>query len=132
MSCCAESRITECPDYLRVDFGSGCLFELSETYRTFADVCIGRQVNRALLNAGDNDPEGHRLLRLALSAMARTAAIPQDFKLALVSSTAPVQAIYLEAQQSLRAIGLNAWLFDSVNEAVEWLEGRAASGRTAS
>jgi hypothetical protein len=132
MSYRAESRITECHDYLRVDFGSGSLFELSETYRTFADVCIGRQVNRALLNAGDNDPEGHRLLRHALSAMARTAAIPEDFKLALVSSTAPVQAIYLEAQQALRAIGLNAWLFDSVNEAVEWLEGRAASGRTAS
>ena len=128
----AEGRITECPEYLRVDFGSSNRFELSETYRSFADLFIGKPMNGALLNAGDTDPEGHRVLRLALSAIARTAAIPQDFKLALVSSTTSVQAVYREAQQSLRASGLNAWAFDSVNEAVEWLEGRAVSGRTAS
>lgn len=128
----AESRITAGPQYLRVDFGSCDRLELSETYRSFADLCLGTQVKRALLQAGDNEPEGHRQLHEVLSAMARTAAIRPDFKLALVASTAPIEAVYREAQQALRAIGLNAWVFETVPDAMEWLEGRAASGRTAS
>jgi len=68
----AESRITECPAYVRVDFGSCDCSELFEIYRSFADLCNGRQVNGALLMAGDNAPEGHRQLREALSSMART------------------------------------------------------------
>ena len=128
----AESRITECPHYVRVDFGGCNVFELSETYRRFASLCIGKRVSRALLKAGDDDPDGHRLLRDAISAMAHALAIPQDFKLALIPSTPPIEAFYREAQETLRAVGLNAWVFDSVHEAVEWLEGRAPSGRTAS
>jgi len=89
-------------------------------------------VNRALLQAGDNEPEGHFQLHEVLSAMARTAAIRPDFKLALVASTAAIEAVYREAQQALRAIGLNAWVFETVPDAMEWLEGRAPSGRTAS
>jgi hypothetical protein len=64
--------------------------------------------------------------------MARTAAIRPDSKLALVASTAAIEAVYREAQQALRAIGLNAWVFGTVSEAVEWLEGRAASGQMVS
>jgi hypothetical protein len=128
----AESRITEGPQYLRVDFGSCDGFELLQTYQSFADLCIGKQVNRALLKAGDNEPEGHHQLREALLAMARAVAIPPDFKLALIASTPPIEAVYREAQQTLRAIGFNAWVFDTVPEAVDWLEGRAPAGRTAS
>ena len=132
MSVCLESRITECPQYLRVEFGSCDYLELSETYRSFVDLCLGTQVSRALLQAGDNEPEGHRQLREVLSAAARTIAFRPDFKLALVPSTPPIEAIYREAQQALRAIGLNAWVFDTALEAVEWLEGRAQLGRTSS
>ncbi len=132
MSPAVESRITEGPQYLRVDFGSCDCLELSETYRSFVDLCLGTQVNRALLQAGDNEPSGHRQLRELLSMVARTAAIPPDFKLALVPSTPPIEAVYREAQQALRAIGLNAWVFDTVPEAVEWLEGRAACGQMVS
>ena len=124
----AESRITECREYVRVDFGSCDCLELAETYRSFTDLCIGKHVSRALLKAGDNAPAGHYQLLEALSAMARTVALPPDFKLALVASTAPIQAIYRETQQALRAIGINAWVFDTATEAVKWLEGRAAPG----
>ena len=127
-----DSRITECPQYVRVDFGGCNAFELSETYRRFANLCIGKEVNRALLKAGDEDPDAHRALRAAIAAMAHAEAIPQDFKLALIPSTPPIAAFYREAQAALRAGGLNAWVFATVHEAVEWLEGRAASGRTAS
>jgi hypothetical protein len=85
----AESRITAGPQYLRVDFGSCDRLELSATYRSFADLCLGKRVKRALLQAGDNEPEGHNQLREALVAMARAVAIPPDFKLALVASTPP-------------------------------------------
>ena len=124
----AESRIVERGKYVRVDFGSGDLFEVSDTYRCFVDLWVGTQVSRALLRAGDNAPEGHRQLRELLSALARTAGIRADFKLALVPSTPPIAAVYRDAQQALRAIGLNAWVFLTVLEAVEWLEGRAAGG----
>jgi len=128
----AESRITKYPQYLQVDFGSCDGFELSATYRSFVDICLGTQLNRALLQAGDNEPSGHRQLRELLSAMARTAAVPADFKLALVPSTPAIKAVYREAQHALRAIGLNAWVFDTVADAVEWLEGRSPSGPMAS
>lgn len=125
-------RITEWPEYVHVDFGSCNGLELSETYRCFAALCMERQVNRALLEAGDNDPEGHRRLHDALAAMARGAAISQDFKLALVPGSPPIEAVYREAQQACRALGLNAWVFDTVDEAMEWLQGRAVAGPTAS
>jgi len=123
-----EERIAECAGYVRVDFGSADVGEIRETYRSFADLCIDKPAGQVLLEAGDNDPTGHRLLSHALEAMARAAAIPPDFKLALVASTPPVQALYLEAQQVLRANGLNAWVFDSRAEAVAWLEGRSVGG----
>lgn len=128
----AESRITECPAYVRVDFGNCDCSELFETYRSFADRCNDRQVTGALLMAGDNAPEGHRQLREALLSMARTIACQPQFKLAMVASTPAVKAVYREAQRVSRAIGLNAWVFDTAHDAVEWLEGRAASGPTAS
>jgi hypothetical protein len=121
------ARITQSREYLRVDFNSCDSLELCETYRFFVDFCLGTQ-----LQAGDNEPAGHCQLRELLSAVARTAAIRPDFKLALVASRPPIQAVYREAQQALRAIGFNAWLFDTVPEAEEWLEGRAACGLMAS
>ena len=124
--------ITEGPGYVRVDFGSANVLQVSETYRSFANLCIGKQVSGALLKAGDEDLAGHARLRDALSAMARAAAIPANFKLALVPGTAPIEAFFRESQQALRAAGLNAWVFDTVHEAVEWLEGRSASGVAAS
>lgn len=124
----AESRITERAQYVRVDFGNCDGLEVSETYRSFVDLCLGTRVNRALLQAGDNEPNGHRQLREVLSAVACTAALRPDFKLALVPSTPPIAAVYRDAQQALRAIGLNAWVFDTVSEALEWLKGRAVGG----
>ncbi len=126
------SRITECAGYVRVDFGSCSSAELSEVYRAFAALCVHKQANRALLKAGDDYPDGHYALRSALVDMATRAAIPLDFKLALLPSTLPIEAVYREAQQDLRAAGCNAWVFRSEDDAVDWLEGRATSGITAS
>jgi hypothetical protein len=108
------------------------MFEISEMSRRFTDLCMGRQVERAMLKAGDNDPAGHHGLRDALITMARSAQLRLDFKLALVPSTPAIRKIYGEAQQTLRAIGCNACVFDDAAEAAEWLEGRAVAGRAAS
>lgn len=122
--------ITEYRGYVHVNFDSGNCMETSAAYRSFADLCIARPVNCALLEAGDNDPLGHRRLREAVQAMAH--AMPPDFKLALVARTSAVHALYREAQQSLRASGVNAWLFDSRAEAMEWLEARSPCGQMTS
>ena len=122
----AVGRITECPEYVRVDFGAADSMEISATYRSFADRYLGKPARHVLLEAGDNDPSGHVRLPEALQRMAR--AIPPDFKLALVASTSAVDVLYREAQQRLRAIGLNAWVFESRADAVAWLEGRSRGG----
>ena len=102
-------------------------------YRAFAAFCLENQVTRALLKAGDNDPNGHYRLRDALASMAQLADIPPEFKLALIPSTRAIEAIYREAQGHLRAAGFNAWVFATENEAVDWLQGCASSsGRTVS
>jgi len=127
-----EGRITECPGYVRVDFGRCTAGELSKGYGAFAGFCADNEVTGALLKAGDDHPSGHYALRDALSTMAKHARIPADFKLALIPSTRPIEAVYREAQQHLRAAGCNAWVFVTENEAVDWLEGRAVGGRMAS
>jgi hypothetical protein len=125
-------RITECAQYVRVDFGAADSVEIGETYRSFADRCIGKPARHVLLEAGDTDPSGHGRLRHALEAMARARVIAPDFKLALVAGTSPVHAIYRDAQQALRAVGVNAWVFESRGAAVAWLEGRALDARMSS
>jgi hypothetical protein len=128
----SRARAAQSPDYLCIDFGRCNAFEISEMSRRFTDLCMGRHVGRAMLKAGDNDPAGHHGLRDALLAMAGSAQLRLDFKLALVPSTPPIRAIYEEAQRALRAIGCNACVFDDAAEAAEWLEGRAVAGRAAS
>jgi hypothetical protein len=127
-----EGRITQCGGYVRVDFNSCNVGQLSEVYSGFATFCLDHHVTRALLKAGDNDPNGHYRLRDALHSMAQRAQIPPEFKLALIPSSRPIEAIYREAQRHLRAAGLNAWVFAEEEEAVDWLEGRALAGRAAS
>jgi len=118
---------------VRVDFAGCNATELSELYREFASFCLDNNVTRALLKAGDNDPNGHYRLRDALASMAQAGEIPAEFKLALIPSTRAIEAIYREAQGHLRAAGFNAWVFATENEAVDWLQGCAASsGRTVS
>ena len=126
------SRITECPGYVRVDFGGCNRSELSAIYRAFAAFCLDRNVTHALLKAGDEDPGGHYRLREALNTIAQGSEIAPEFKLALIPSTRAIEAIYREAQRHLRAAGLNAWVFATEIEAVEWLQGRSLAGRTAS
>lgn len=117
---------------MRVDFGSCNSTELAAVYQAFAAFCLDNKVTRALLKAGDDHPNGHYALRDALTTMARFAGIPADFKLALIPSTRPIEAVYREAQGHLRAAGLNAWVFAAENEAVDWLEDRAPGGLAAS
>jgi hypothetical protein len=127
-----DGHITECAGYVRVDFDGCSSADLSELYRDFAALCIDKHANRALLKAGDDYPPGHYALRTALHAMATRSEIPPDFKLALIPSTPSIERVYRETQQHLRAAGFNAWVFHSENDAVQWLEGRAAGGETAS
>jgi hypothetical protein len=127
-----EGRITECPGYVRVDFGGCNSAELSAVYRAFAAFCVDHTVSRALLKAGDDYPHGHYALRDALTIMARVAGIRPDFKLALIPSTRPIEMVYREAQRHLRAAGFNAWVFGTENEALDWLEDRSVGGQTVS
>ena len=127
-----EGRSTECGGYVRVDFESCNVAELSAVYQAFANFCLDHKVTRALLKAGDNDPNGHYRLQDALTMMAQGTPIAPEFKLALLPSTRAIEAIYREAERHLRAGGFNAWVFATENEAVDWLEGRALGGRASS
>lgn len=127
-----DGRITQCPAYMRVDFGGCNADQLRETYDAVAASWTQRHANGALLKAGDDYAPGHYQLRDALRAMAPQAALAPDFKLALIASTPAVEVVYREAQRQLRAAGCNAWVFRCESDAVEWLEGRAPGGETGS
>jgi hypothetical protein len=132
MSADAGFQVTRSADYMAVEFGGCNSSELSQIYCLFADLCVRWHVHSALLKAGDDQPEGHRGLRDALRSIGDTGGIPWDFKLALVPGTPRIEAVYRETQRELRLAGLNAWVFDSAAEAVDWLEGRAVGGLMAS
>ena len=127
-----EGRVTKCAGYVRVDFGSSDSAELAALYRGFAAFCLDNKATRALLKAGDNDPNGHYRVRDALLTMAQLAQIPAEFKLALIPSTWAIEVVYRDAQRHFRAAGLDAWVFATEHEAVDWLEGRQQGGRAAS
>src|SRR5688572_15777594 len=91
-----EGRITQCGEYVRVDFGSCNVAQLSAAYLAFATFCHDHHVTRALLKAGDNDPNGHYRLRDALATMAQLNQIAPEFKLALIPSTRAIETIYRE------------------------------------
>lgn len=118
--------------FVCIDFQSCSMAELAETFQGFAGLCRRREVGRAILKAGDNDPAGHRCLAEALVRMAGSGELLIDFKLALIPSTPPIRAIYGQTRDALRAIGFNAWMFDGVEEAEAWLAGRAVAGAAAS
>jgi hypothetical protein len=115
-----------------VDFGGSSYTDVSGVYRALAEFCLDNKVTRVLVKAGDEDPKGHYRLGDALTTMAQRSRIAPEFKLALIPSTRAIEAVYREAQLHLRAAGLNAWVFATEVEAVDWLEGRSLSGQTAS
>ena len=117
---------------MRVDFGGSDYNDVSGVYGALAEFCVDNHVTRVLVKAGDEDPKGHYRLGDALTTIARRSRIAPEFKLALIPSTRAIEAVYREAQRHLRAAGLNAWVFATEIEAVDWLQGRSLSGCTAS
>ncbi len=118
--------------YVCIDFGTSSLPEVAASFHAFARMCRHRLVSRAILKAGDNDPEAHRCLADALVRLADSGDLLIEFKLALIPSTPAIRVIYREARDALRANGFNAWVFEGVEEAAAWLQGRAVDGAAAS
>lgn len=118
--------------YLCIDFESCSVAEVAASFHAFARLCRSREVSRAILKAGDNDPGAHRCLADALVRLADSGDLLIEFKLALIPSTPAIRVIYGEARDALRANGFNAWVFDGVEEAAAWLQGRSVAGAAAS
>lgn len=114
-------QLTETSGYLRAEFGYGTTTQIAELYRAVAVACVQKQITRALIIAGDDDPAGERALRDALTMML-LAGIPSDFKLALVAASERVGLTYRNAQCDLCAAGVTARLFDSEQDATRWLD----------
>lgn len=117
----APARINESSGHLRVEFGYVTVSEIAELYRALAVACVERQVTRVLIVAGDDEPEGERALRDALTIMV-LAGLPEDFRLALVAALPRVAQTYAVTQRDFIAAGIATRVFQTEQEAARWLE----------
>jgi hypothetical protein len=124
-------RLDETAGHLRVEFGYVTVGEIAELYRALAVTCVERQLSRVLIVAGDDEPEGERALRDALTIMV-LAGIPQEFRLALVAALPRVAQTYALTQRDFNAAGIQTRVFENEADAVRWLEaGDEGARRTA-
>jgi hypothetical protein len=130
-------RIDEQSGVVVVDLRGCGSRELSEIYQAFALLCARQAVRGALLKTGDEDADAHYALRDTLVTVARIAGIPLRFRLALVASFGPTEAVYRTLQTELRSLGCDAQVFRLEHLAVQWLCGatrraaRASAGEAA-
>ena len=96
---------------------------VSEIYQAFAVLCARAEVRRALLKAGNEDPDAHFALRDTLVTLARIAGIPLRFRLALVAGSSRVEGVYRTVQGELRSLGCEARVFRTERGAGRWLFG---------
>lgn len=115
-------RLDESAGHLRVEFGYVTVSEIAELYRALAVTCVERQLARVLIVAGDDEPEGERALRDALTIMV-LAGIPKEFRLALVAALPRVAQTYALTQRDFNAAGIKTRVFENEADAVWWLEG---------
>ena len=124
----ADRYLTETPGYLVVEAGLSNGAGAADIFRSFAERCLQKQINRVLVKTGDSDAAGERALRDAFTTLL-LAGIPSNFKIALVAGTPLIQSRYRNAQRDLAMAGVDAKLFDSEAEAVWWLEGPNGKAR---
>jgi hypothetical protein len=106
-----------------VDFRGCNSHDVSAVYQAFALLCARQKVRAALLEAGDEDADGHYALRDTLVTLARIAGIPLGFRLALVASSGMIEKVYRIMQDELRALGCDVRIFRIAREAQQWLCG---------
>lgn len=119
----AARRIEEQGGLVVVDFRGCDSHGVSAVYQAFALLCAREKVRGALLKAGDQDADAHCALRDTLVTVARVAGIPLRFKLALVTSSAPIERAYRAMQRELCSLGCDARVFRAASEARQWLCG---------
>ena len=113
-----------------VDFRGCNSHEVSAVYQAFAVLCARQKVRDALLRAGDEDADGHYALRDTLVTLARIAAIPLRFRLALVAGCDRTEKVYATMQGELRTLGCEVRVFRSAGQARDWLSGASLIAAT--
>jgi hypothetical protein len=87
-------------------------------YRAFAVACIETQVERALLRAGDGEPEDHLSLPDAFTMMI-FAGLPRGFRIAFVTETPVIDRAFHKLRRHLHALALVADVFGDEHEACD-------------
>jgi len=106
-----------------IDFRGCSSRGVSEIYQAFALLCAREEVRRALLKAGNEDPDAHFALRDTLVTLARIAGIPLRFRLALVAGSSRTERVYRSVQSELGSLGCEARVFRTERQAGRWLLG---------
>ena len=107
--------------YLRGTVGEGLAIEVQECYRAFVNECLQRQSKCALVvGRARSDAFYHLALRDVLRSMTLVG-LPPGFRLALVSETAELIAVYDAAMLEALRCGIEAKRFATEPEAAAWL-----------
>jgi hypothetical protein len=116
--------------YVRLEFGYSTVTEIAGLYRELAVACVQRDITRALIVAGDDEPAGERALRDAATMMV-LAGVTEGLRLALVATSPRVAHTYSNAERDLNAAGIKTRLFEAEEDALHWLDAAQRDARHA-
>ena len=116
-----DCDIAQGEHYIRGQVGEGRAIEVQECYRAFVNECLQRQSKCALVvGRARSDAFYHLALRDVLRSMTLVG-LPPDFRLALVSETPELIAVYDAAVIEALRCGIEVKRFASEADAVPWL-----------
>ena len=116
-----DCNIAQGEHYIRGTVGEGLAIEVQECYRAFVNECLQRQ-SRCALIVGRARSDAFLLLALRDVLRSMTlVGLPPGFRLALVSETAELIAVYDAAMIEALRCGIEAKRFAAEAEAAAWL-----------
>jgi hypothetical protein len=109
--------------YMRGDVQSGSLNETQERYRGLAHQCISQRHDRVMIvGSPGNDAWAHVVVKDVIYSIA-VAGVPEGFRLALVSGSPELAAIYDAAAAYAKLRGLDVKRYSDEASAAQWLDG---------
>ncbi len=117
----AQCSVDTIGEYIRAHVGRGSAEETQECYRTLASLALQHKFNRVLIvGLAGGEAHAHLAARDVVIAL-DVIGVPIGFKIAFVPTTDATRNGYRHAEIEASQRGLRAKVFDTEEEAADWL-----------